>query len=237
MPLRVPSSRAVWVAGGAVLAAGAAAVIGITLWAQGPAPADAAAGHGPSATGTATSGAPLAGADASPGATGPSGAPGATPTAGAAAAPTPSSASELHEGSPQTIAPQPAPTPLPTGPSLTGPLPPTASVNGDTLVAGFPQKVVPLLSGVRPVASSVASEGDRMQVGLEASSDQDTATVLARYTATFQGAGFVAGTSPAVPGSTAARFTRGPDGLVVTVRARTGGGTELTISGALTTAG
>ena len=241
MPLPMPSPRAVWVACGAVLAAGAAAVIGITLWVQGPTPAVASAGHSSAATGTAaTSGAPHTGTAATAGAagaTGPSGAPGAAPTAGAAPAPTPSRGSELHEGSPQTLAPQPAPTPLATGPSLTGPLPPTASANGETLVAGFPKQVVPLLSGVLPVASSVACQGDRMQVGLEASSGQDTATVLSRYAATFQSAGFVAGTSPAVPGSTATRFTRGPDGLVVTVHARTGGGTELTISGALTTSG
>ena len=40
-----------------------------------------------------------------------------------------------------------------------------------------------------------------------------------------------------MPGTTATSFTRGPDGLVLTVTARTGGGTELSVAGTLTTAG
>jgi hypothetical protein len=97
--------------------------------------------------------------------------------------------------------------------------------------------VVPVLDGVRVVSSSVSSEDVHLQAGLEASSTADPATVTSRYAATFRDAGFAVETSPAAPGSTATLFTRGPDGIVLTVADRVGGGTELVIAASLTTTG
>lgn len=236
MARRLPSPRAVAIACAAVVLAGVAAVVGLTVWANGPTPADArepAASAGPAVPGATPSGTPAPGTTGAGGAaaTGPDGAASSDP------APAPSDASELEPGTARTIAPQPPPSPAPTGPSLTGPLPATASARGTSLVAGFPEAVVPVLDGVRVVSSSVAGEGDRLQVGLEASSDADPATVASRYAATFRGAGFAVASSPAVAGSTATAFTRGPDGVVLTVTDRVGGGTELTLAGTLTTAG
>ena len=87
------------------------------------------------------------------------------------------------------------------------------------------------------MSSSVSASGDRLQVGLQASSDSAPADVQAAYVAALSAAGFAVGDSPALPGSTATSFTRGPDGLVLTVTDRTGGGTELSVAGTLTTAG
>ncbi len=136
----------------------------------------------------------------------------------------------------------PAPAGLPdaaaaaAGPSLTGPLPKTGAANG-AVVTGFPTAVVPVPDGLTVVSSSVSASGDRLQVGLQASSDSAPTDVTAAYVAALGGAGFAVGDSPALPGSTATAFTRGPDGLVLTVRDRIGGGTELSLAGTLTTAG
>ncbi|WP_421741979.1 hypothetical protein [Cellulomonas sp.] len=124
----------------------------------------------------------------------------------------------------------------PPGPSLTGPLPATGAANG-AVVKGFPTEVVPILEGLTVVSSSVSSSGDRLQVGLQASSSSAPADVRAAYAAALGGAGFTESESPAVAGATAAEFTHGADGLVLTLRDRIGGGTELTLAGTLTTAG
>lgn len=130
-------------------------------------------------------------------------------------------------GLPDTTAP---------GPSLTGPLPATGAANG-AVVKGFPTGVVPILDGLTVVSSSVSASGDRLQVGLQASSDSAPTDVQAAYVAALSAAGFTVEDSPALPGSLATSFTRGPDALVLTVRDRLGGGTELSVAGALTTAG
>ena len=130
-------------------------------------------------------------------------------------------------GLPDTTAP---------GPSLTGPLPATGAANG-AVVKGFPTGVVPILDGLTVVSSSVSASGDRLQVGLQASSDSAPTDVQAAYVAALSAAGFTVEDSPALPGSLATSFTRGPDALVLTVRERLGGGTELSVAGALTTAG
>ncbi len=138
---------------------------------------------------------------------------------------------------PAPRATQPPPSPAPTGPSLTGALPASASARGEKLVAGFPTRVVPVLPELRVVSSSVAAQGDRLQIGLEASADVSPTAVLDAYVTALARSGFAASDSPAVPGSTATAFTRGSDGVTVTVRARLGGGTELVLAGTLSTAG
>ncbi|WP_426594504.1 hypothetical protein ACPPVS_03035 [Cellulomonas sp. McL0617] len=199
---------------------------------------------------TGTAGAPpsgpaVAGSTTGPGATSPatppsagSGAVSTTPagTAGGASGSATSASETLPDAAarkpgPAGLAPAAAP-----GPSLTGPLPATAAASG-VLVAGFPKDVVPVLAGVDVVSSSVSSSGTRLQVGLEGSSGAAPTDVTGAYVAALGGAGFAVGDSPAIAGSTATAFTRGPDGLVLTVRDRAGGGTDLTVAGTLTTAG
>ncbi|MEZ0447917.1 hypothetical protein [Cellulomonas sp. ICMP 17802] len=182
-----------------------------------------------------------------------SAAPHRAPRAGASAAPTdapaPAATGSSSDGGAagalaSEILPSQAPAPgslsdvaaAPAGPSLTGPLPATGAANG-AVVKGFPSDVVPIPAGLTVVSTSVSASGNRLQVGLQASSDAAPADVQAAYVATLGAAGFTVGDSPALPGSTATAFTRGPDALVLTVRDRTGGGTELSVSGTLTTAG
>lgn len=242
MTRRTPSLRIVAITCGAVVALGVAAVVGITAWANGTTPATA--GHPAGTTsGAATSGLPSVTRGAAGGASTGSAGSGSTPSPGAVSAPgaaatsAPTKASELSPGTPQTLATQPPPSPRPTTPSLTGPLPATASAQGERLVAGFPSQVIPVLAGIQVVASSVSGQGDRLQVGLEASSTADPATVTSRYVQSFRDAGFAVAPSPAISGSTATQFVRGVDGAVLTVTGRVGGGTELTIAATLTTTG
>lgn len=124
----------------------------------------------------------------------------------------------------------------PAAPSLTGPLPASGSARG-ALVAGFPAQVVPVPAAVTVVSSSVSAEGNRLEVGLTGRSDQEPAAVQEAYDQAFAGTGFSAATSPAVPGSTAVAYVRGDDGIVVTVRSRLGGGTEMSVAATLTTSG
>ena len=170
---------------------------------------------------------------------------GGSATPGAAATGSPEGSRSESSGAPalaseilpsQAPGPSGLPVPVPPGPSLTGPLPATGNANG-AVVKGFPTAVVPIPESLTVVSSSVSASGDRLQVGLQASSDSAPADVQAAYVAALSAAGFAVEDSPALPGTTATSFTRGPDGLVLTVRGRTGGGTELSVAGTLTTAG
>jgi hypothetical protein len=126
--------------------------------------------------------------------------------------------------------------PTPDVPRLTLPLPATASARG-ALVAGFPVTIVPVPAGATVVSSSVSAEGSRLQVGLEASTAASPADVLAGYVQAFTAAAFITTDSPAGAGATATAFVRGNDGVVLTLRERLGGGTELSVAGTLTAQG
>jgi hypothetical protein len=63
------------------------------------------------------------------------------------------------------------------------------------------------------------------------------ADVLAGYVQAFTAAGFITTDSPAGAGATATAFVRDNDGLVLTLRERLGGGTELSVAGTLTAQG
>jgi hypothetical protein len=239
MALRTLTTRTAWIASAAIVAVGLALAVALSVWshsgagAAGPltlTPSGATAGTGTSALGASTApSAAGASPGASPGASTRASSPGATP------APAPTRASELQP-TPATLGIQPPPSPA-SGPSLSGPLPATASARGGALVAGFPTQVVPVLAGIRLVSSSVSGQGSRLQIGFEGSSSASPAAVISGYTATLTGSGFLASPSPALPGTTATEFSRGPDGVVLTVDARVGGGTELSVVGTLTTAG
>ena len=126
--------------------------------------------------------------------------------------------------------------PLPEVVVLTGPMPASASARGE-LVEGFPSEIVPVLDGVTVVSSSVSSQGDRLQLGLQGSSSQSPEEITARYVEAMATRSFQPSSAAALQGSTATQFTRGSDGLVLTVRARVGGGTELTLAGTLVKGG
>jgi hypothetical protein len=126
--------------------------------------------------------------------------------------------------------------PTPDVPRLTGPLPATASARG-ALVTGFPVEIVPVPAGATVVSSSVAAEGSRLQVGLEASTAASPADVLAGYVQAFTAAGFITTDSPVGAGTTATAFVRANEGLVLTLRERLGGGTELSVAGTLVARG
>ncbi|HEX7804908.1 MAG TPA: hypothetical protein VF413_01965, partial [Cellulomonas sp.] len=178
---------------------------------------------------TASAGAePSAAASASAGSAPSAGTSGGKPTAGTG------SASEVLP--PTSSTPGALVIPTTDFPRLTGPLPATASARG-ALVAGFPDKIVPVPTGATVVSSSVSAEGSRLQVGLEASTAASPADVLAGYVQAFTAAGFITTDSPAGAGATATAFVRGNDGLVLTLRERLGGGTELSVAGTLTTRG
>ncbi len=119
---------------------------------------------------------------------------------------------------------------------LTGTLPPNATASG-TIVAGFPTTIVPVIDGATVVQTSVTSQGDRLQLGLTASSPQSPEAVTAAYVAVFAAEGFQSGPAPANQGSTATNFIRGAEGLVLTVTVRVGGGTDLSLVGTLVRVG
>lgn len=122
------------------------------------------------------------------------------------------------------------------GPLLAGPAPATAARNG-AVVGGFPLRVVPVPKGVTVVSSSVSSQGTHIQLGMQASSAASPDQVLTAYDEALAATGFTPSSTTALAGSTAHTYLHGTDGVVVTVRARVGGGSEITLSGALVTAG
>ncbi|WP_159809965.1 hypothetical protein [Cellulomonas citrea] len=136
-----------------------------------------------------------------------------------------------------------APTGLPglspaagSGSTLTGPAPSDATAQG-SLVAGFPSAVVPVPDGVEVVTSSVSGQGTRVQAALLGSSAAAPADVQAAYAGALAREGFAGTPTATVDGSTAVTYSRGVDGVVVSVRARLGGGTELSVLATLTTTG
>ena len=191
--------------------------------------AGSSASAGPPASGTGSSGTMRPGAG--PTGTGPAG-------TGAAGTGAPRAGAAGTTGLGSEVPSQAGPTRAPLAvaadvPRLTAPLPSTASARG-SLVTGFPITIVPVPDGATVASSSVSAEGVRLQVGLEASTGAKPADVLARYVQALTAAGFAVVSSPAVPGSSATAFVRGNDGLVLTLRPRLSGGTELSVAGTLT---
>jgi hypothetical protein len=192
----------------------------------------------PSPTGSPSAGAgsPSAGT-ASPGGSPGGKSSGSKPSGGASSGTTTPGTGSASEVLPPTgSTPGALVIPTPDVPRLTGPLPATASARG-ALVTGFPVAIVPVPAGATIVSSSVAAEGSRLQVGLEASTAASPADVLAGYVQAFTAAGFITTDSPAGAGTTATAFVRENDGLVLTLRARLGGGTELSVAGTLVAQG
>jgi hypothetical protein len=193
------------------------------------------AGHVPDgrtssvAVGTSAPGSTGAPDGASPG----DASPGATPAGTAGTAGSVAEGPSVTEPATTPLAaratPAPGATPVP---HLTTPLPATASVRG-SLVKGFPVAIVPVPAGATVVSSSVASDGSRLQVGLEATTAATPTDVRNYYVQALTAAGFAPSVAPADPGASATVFMRGNDGLVLTLRERMGGGTALSVAGTL----
>jgi hypothetical protein len=99
---------------------------------------------------------------------------------------------------------------------VSAPLPRTASATGG-LVSGYPDAVLPLTPGAHVDSSSVASQGDRLQVTLTATTDAGVTDVLAFYRTALAKYGMYDTPAPAQGGATALRFSR--DGSTVTITA------------------
>lgn len=133
------------------------------------------------------------------------------------------------EGNPSISTPVPYRLPGSTPPDSTppapkalvsAPLPATASARG-SIVKGFPA-VIPQAPESTITFSSVATEGDRMQMGLEATTSVSADGVLSYYRTVFEPLGLVAAPAPAVEGSAALSFVRGGNGITVTVSTSAG---------------
>ncbi|MBU4215384.1 MAG: hypothetical protein KJ792_12095 [Actinobacteria bacterium] len=136
-----------------------------------------------------------------------------------------------------------APTSLPglapagtSGSTLSGTAPADATAQG-TLVTGFPSQVVPVPDGVEVVSSSVSGQGTHLQATLLGSSRSAPAEVQAAYADALARAGFAGYPAATADGSSAVSYSRGSDGIVVSVRDRLGGGTELSVLATLTVTG
>lgn len=114
--------------------------------------------------------------------------------------------------------------------------PASASAHG-TLVAGYPSDLVPVPEGTTIVASSVTSQGDHVQVGVTGTEDAEPDQVGAAYTTRMTGLGYLTASADAASGSTATQYVRGRDVVVLTLRPRTGGGSELVLTGVLVVGG
>jgi hypothetical protein len=178
----------------------------------------------------------------------------AAPTAPSSAAPTPPSTAGPGSGAgagPDTPAAgkrystEVLPPVESTGPALppsdplpvpvSAPLPRTASATGG-LVSGYPEKVLPVTPGAHVASSSVASQGDRLQVTLTATSSSGVADILAFYRTALAKFGMYDVPAPAQGGATALRFSR--DGGDVTITAApTDDGVKYVIFGTFTAKG
>lgn len=106
--------------------------------------------------------------------------------------------------------------PATTSPLVTTPLPRAAAARG-RLVARFPVVLRPTRAA-RVESSSLSPSGDRLQVGLVASTSMSPAEVLLAYRTRLARRGLVElSAPPTLPGSLAATFRRGGSVVTVTV--------------------
>jgi hypothetical protein len=115
--------------------------------------------------------------------------------------------------------------------SLPAAIPAHAFAKG-RLAAGTPAAVTPLPPGAQVIESTVATDGARLQVAIEAQIAQPPSAVLDFYNKHYAKLAFSPAGSPANPGSQAVQFTRGRHGVTLTTRAQDGG-TRFFVVGAL----
>ncbi|QYF72825.1 hypothetical protein [Cryobacterium sp. PAMC25264] len=126
---------------------------------------------------------------------------------------------------PAGTAPQPAPLPA----LVTLPLPDTSSATG-SVVAGFPDRVLPAAPQSSIASSSITTEGSRLQAALVAETPLTVGEVLDFYTSALTALGLVGAPVPAPDGSSALAFTRGVNSVTLTANP-VDGGSEYTVLG------
>lgn len=150
-------------------------------------------------------------------ATMPPAAPSSDPTAplpGSAPSALPGESTEARATGPDT--PADAPPDSSSLPALvTLPLPDTSSAVG-SVVAGFPDRVLPAAPQSSITSSSVAAEGSRLQAALSAETPLTAPEVLEFYRAALTELGLTAAPVPAVDGSSALVFSRGLNTITIT---------------------
>jgi hypothetical protein len=99
-------------------------------------------------------------------------------------------------------------------PLINSPLPKSASAEGK-LVAGFPTSVISLPPGAKVVSSAIATEGDRMQATVVASSAASENTVHGYFDGIFTALGLRGTETSAAPGTRATTWSNGTDNIVV----------------------
>lgn len=115
-------------------------------------------------------------------------------------------------------------------PLVRQPLPKSDSAEGE-LVAGFPTNLLPIATDATVSSSSVTTEGDRMQAGVEASSPLAVPDVIAYYQAAYAALGLSAREIDAISGSSAYAFAQGDNTITLTV-VPTASGSTFTLFGA-----
>lgn len=115
---------------------------------------------------------------------------------------------------------------------VSNPLPKTASAVG-ALAKGYPGTLLPAAPHSTIATSSVASQGQHLQVTLTATSAAAIPDILAFYRTTLAKYGMYDSSSPALGGATALTFKRGADSVTVSAKPATGG-TKYIIYGAFT---
>ncbi|RPF26073.1 hypothetical protein [Georgenia muralis] len=224
---------------GEVQVVGATAAGDGTAAAEDPA-ADAGTAAGPSSRGAPTAG-PPAGTDP-PGTEPPGTEPPGTDEPADADRPGPDQPAEGTapgsaglDGPPVGDDEESQPQPAPALPRLELPsVPPASAAAEGSLVAGFPESIVPVLVDATVRSSSVAAEDDRIQVTLVATTEAPAQEVVDEYWAAFGAQGFAQSPRPAVPGTEAHAFTRDRHALLLSVRPN-GSGTVFTVAGVLVT--
>jgi hypothetical protein len=101
-------------------------------------------------------------------------------------------------------------------PLMSGGLPESGTARGK-LVTGFPRSVIPVPKGTRIQVSSLAVQGDTLQLGLDANTDRAPDELLEVYIGDFEDKGWLWTEAPAAEGSSAVRGGFGNDSVTVTV--------------------
>jgi len=109
---------------------------------------------------------------------------------------------------------------------------PKAAAATGKLAAGFPRGVVPVPDGADVESSSVAPQGRRVLVGLEARSGESPEAVLEGYATHCGERGWPVTRDRAPDGADRLLCALGPDSLTVTARQLPTGVTAVTASGA-----
>ena len=115
---------------------------------------------------------------------------------------------------PQLGIENPPPVDTTIAPLVSRPLPKSASAEGK-LVAGFPTSVISLPPKTKVVSSSIATEGDRMQATVVASTAATENTVHRYFDGIFTALGLQGSETSAAPGTRATTWSNGIDSIVV----------------------